>query len=42
LNFQYTYTVEAFRWLLQQQGGLEIVTEYQSPDARFLTAVCKK
>jgi uncharacterized SAM-dependent methyltransferase len=42
LNFQYTYTVEAFQWLLRHQGGLEIVTEYQSPDARFLTAVCKK
>lgn len=42
LNFQYTYTPEAFRWLLEKQGGLEIVTEYKSPDARFLTAVCKK
>jgi uncharacterized SAM-dependent methyltransferase len=42
LNFQYAYTPEAFRWLLETQGGLEIVTEYQSPDARFLTAVCKK
>jgi len=42
LNFQYTYTVEAFRWLLQKRGGLTIVTEHQSPDARFLTAVCQK
>ena len=42
LNFQYVYTPEAFRWLLQKQGGLEILTEYRSPDARFLTAVCKK
>ena len=42
MNFQYTYTTEAFRWLLQEHGGLEIETEYTSPDARFLTAICKK
>ena len=42
LNFQYVYTPEAFRWLLSQQGGLEILEEYCSPDQRFLTAVCKK
>jgi uncharacterized SAM-dependent methyltransferase len=42
LNFQYTYTVEAFRWLLADHGGLEILKEYPSPDARFLTAVCAR
>jgi hypothetical protein len=42
LNFQYAYTPEAFRWLLREQGGLEIIHEYRSPDGRFLTAVCKK
>ncbi|SPE35755.1 conserved hypothetical protein [Candidatus Sulfopaludibacter sp. SbA3] len=42
LNFQYTYTPDAFRWLLQVHGGLEIVKEYRSSDSRFLTAVCKK
>jgi hypothetical protein len=42
MNFQYTYTPEAFRWLLSQQGGLEIIAEHQSPDGRFLTAVCKR
>jgi uncharacterized SAM-dependent methyltransferase len=42
LNFQYAYTPEAFRWLLAEQGGLEIVREYRSPDDRFLTAVCRK
>jgi uncharacterized SAM-dependent methyltransferase len=42
MNFQYIYTPEAFRWLLTEHGGLEIITEYRSPDARFLTAVCKK
>ena len=42
LNFQYAYTPEAFRWLLQEQGGLDILREYESPDRRFLTAVCQK
>ena len=42
LNFQYAYTPHAFRWLLRQQGGLEITKEYRSPDLRFLTAICKK
>ncbi len=42
LNFQYTYAPEAFRWLLCEQGGLEIAAEYRSHDGRFLTAICKK
>jgi hypothetical protein len=42
LNFQYTYTPEAFRWLVGEHGGLEILKEYRSPDSRFLTAVCSK
>jgi uncharacterized SAM-dependent methyltransferase len=42
LNFQYTYTPDAFRWLLREQGGSEIVREFESPDARFLTAICRK
>jgi hypothetical protein len=42
LNFQYTYTAEAFHWLLCEQGGLEIVKQYVSPDGRFLTAICRK
>lgn len=42
LNFQYAYTPEAFRWLLREHGGLEIVREYASPDGRFLTALCRK
>jgi uncharacterized SAM-dependent methyltransferase len=42
MNFQYSYTPEAFRWLISEQGGLEITQEYLSPDARFLTAVCRK
>ncbi len=42
LNFNYTYTPEAFRWLVGEHGGLEILKEYRSPDARFLTCICKK
>ena len=42
LNFQYTYTPDAFRWLVHEQGGLEVVREYRSPDGRFLTAICKR
>jgi uncharacterized SAM-dependent methyltransferase len=42
LNFGYSYTQAAFRWLLRDQGGLEIASEYLSSDGRFLTAVCQK
>ena len=42
LNFVYVYTPEAFRWLLTEQGGLEIESEYLSSDGRFVTAVCRK
>ncbi|HEX3880911.1 MAG TPA: L-histidine N(alpha)-methyltransferase [Bryobacteraceae bacterium] len=42
LNFNYTYTVEAFRWLISDHGGLEILKEHRSPDGRFLTVICKK
>src|SRR5579871_74967 len=42
MNFQYAYTPDAFRWLVTQQGGLEILKEYSSPDTRFLTMLCKK
>ncbi len=42
LNFQYAYEPETFRWLLCEQGGLEIESEYRSPDGRFLTAICMR
>jgi uncharacterized SAM-dependent methyltransferase len=42
MNFQYTYTPDAFRWLVQEHGGLVIEKEYGSPDDRFLTALCRK
>jgi hypothetical protein len=42
MNFQYTYTAEAFRWLVQEHGGLTVEKEYGSPDARFITFLCRK
>jgi hypothetical protein len=42
MNFQYVYEPDAFRWLVAEHGGLEILREYRSPDGRFLTTVCKK
>jgi len=42
MNFQYTYTPDAFRWLVTQHGGLEIEAAYPSPDSLFLTAICKR
>jgi len=42
MNFQYTYTPDAFRWLVAEHGGLEIESEFASPDGRFLTAICKR
>ena len=42
MNFQYTYTPEAFRWLVSEHGGMRILAEHRSPDERFLTVVCQK
>jgi hypothetical protein len=42
MNFQYIYTAEAFRWLIQEHGGLEIGKEFPSADGRFLTALCHR
>jgi hypothetical protein len=42
MNFQYTYTPDAFRWLITDHGGLKVEAEYPSPDSRFLTAICKR
>jgi uncharacterized SAM-dependent methyltransferase len=42
MNFQYVYEPDAFRWLVAEHGGLEILKEYRSPCGRFLTAVCSK
>jgi hypothetical protein len=41
MNFQYVYTQEAFRWLLDS-AGLSIQDEVLSPDNRFVVAVCSR
>lgn len=40
MNFQYLYTAEAFRWLVQQHARLRILEEVQSADGSFLTCIC--
>jgi Uncharacterized conserved protein len=42
LSFNYTYSIEAFRWVLTQHGGLKILHEYPSPDGRYVTVVCSR
>jgi uncharacterized SAM-dependent methyltransferase len=42
MNCQYTYAAESFRWLIGEHGGLDILDEHESPDGRFLTAICQK
>ena len=42
LNFRYTFTLEAFRWLVTEQAGLRIVGEMPSSDGSFLTVACIK
>ncbi|MGH9661772.1 MAG: L-histidine N(alpha)-methyltransferase [Bryobacteraceae bacterium] len=42
LNFSYTYTSDAVRWLVEEHAGLRILEEIPSPDGRFVTAVCAK
>jgi uncharacterized SAM-dependent methyltransferase len=42
LSFNYTYSIEAFRWVLTGHGGLKILREYPSPDGRYVTMVCSR
>ncbi len=42
LNFQYLYTPGSLRLAGAEQGGLEILNGYESPDGRFVTAVCRR
>lgn len=42
LSFNYTYSIEAFRWILTRHAGLTIVNEYPSRDGRYVTAVCSR
>jgi len=40
LSFNYSYSADAFRWVLTERGGLKILDEFPSPDGRYLTVVC--
>ena len=42
MNFRYVYTPEAFSWLLEEQGGLNVLEQIHSPDGKFVTAICSK
>jgi uncharacterized SAM-dependent methyltransferase len=42
LSFNYTYTLDAFRWILTTVGGLKILHEFPSPDGRYVTVVCSR
>ncbi len=42
MNFRYSFTTQAFRLLLEQQGGLKILDEVPSPSGRYLLAVCSR
>jgi Histidine-specific methyltransferase, SAM-dependent len=42
LNFCYSYTPEAFRWLLAGAGKLRILEEAVSADGRAMTALCAR
>lgn len=42
LNFQYIYSEEAFRWLVEKQAGLRILREYPSPQGRHVTVLCER
>jgi len=42
LNFTYLYEPEAFEWLIEEQGGFMPLFRYESPDDRFVTAVCRR
>jgi uncharacterized SAM-dependent methyltransferase len=42
LSFNYIYSIDAFRSVLTERGGLKILNEYPSPDGRYITAVCSR
>ena len=42
LSFNYAYSIEAFRWVLTEKGGLKILHEFPSPDGRWVTMVCAR
>jgi uncharacterized SAM-dependent methyltransferase len=42
LNFRYTYTPDAFQWLLKKHAGLKIVEEVRGADGHSIAAICSK
>jgi hypothetical protein len=42
MNLRYSLTTQAFRLLLEQQGGLKILDEIASPSGQHLLAVCSR
>jgi uncharacterized SAM-dependent methyltransferase len=42
MNFGYAYTPEAFRWLLEQHAGLQVLEEYRSQFQEAIVAVCAR
>jgi hypothetical protein len=42
LNFAYSYSADALRWIVTSCGKLRIVEEIPSPAGRFLTLVCAR
>ena len=42
LSFNYTYSMEAFRWVLTEHGDLKILHEFPSSDGRYVTVVCSR
>jgi len=42
LNFRYRFTRQAFRWLVSEHAGLQVIAEIPSSDGRFVTIVCSK
>lgn len=42
MNFNYAYTPDAFRWLLEEQAKLKVVQEFRSPFDEYMAAVCAR
>lgn len=42
LNFQYVFSEDAFRWLIERHAGLKMVERFTSPEGRFAAALCEK
>ena len=40
MNFRYLFAPEAFRWLLEEHGGLKLLSEVVSSDGLFTAAIC--